>query len=295
VTGTFPLSPRHAGAPGGHHQQTSGSQAASAEVAAEVAAENARLYEQSERLRRWQQACMDVTHRLLRGADACPLEVVLGFAVEGADGDFAALARRQGDHLVLDVVVGAPTTEVTGQRLPWAPDLVAPALRAGAPVLVTDCAATPAALGGAAARTMSLIAAPLLDDRGDASVIVGRHGDDWTSPFDETDLAQLATFARHAGADLQAARAHAARASPAALLEHDRIVTELSDHVISDLFGTGMAILGVAQRLHEPELRDQLVGLVDALDDTIRDLRGTVFGIRDADGHDPGSEEPTDA
>jgi two-component system sensor histidine kinase DevS len=289
VTGTFPLSPRHAGAPGGHDQQSGGSLA----TTAERAVDNPCLHEQCECRMRWQQASMDVTRRLLRGADPRSLEMVLGCAVEGADGDFAGLARGQGEGLVLEGVVGAPSTEVAGRRMPWAPDVLAPALRTGAPVLVTDCGSPRSGEQGAAAGRLSLIAAPLPDDRGDAAVIVGRHGDGGASPFDRTDLAQLAAFTRQAGDDLEAARAHADRASPIVLLEHDRIVAELSDHVIGDLFATGMALLGVAQRLRQPELREQVMGLVDALDDTIRDLRSTVFGIRDRHGHDPGSREPT--
>lgn len=285
MTGTFPLSPRHAGAPRGHDQQSAGSLAATAERPVD----NPRLHEQCECLRRWQQASMDVTRRLLRGADPPSLEMVLGCALEGADGDFAGLARGQGEGLVLEGVVGAPSTEVAGRRVPWAPEVLAPALRTGAPVLVTDCGSSRPGERGAAAGRLSLIAAPLPDDRGDAAVVVGRHGDGGASPFDRTDLAQLVAFTRQAGADLEAARAHADRV----LLEHDRIVAELSGHVIGDLFATGMTLLGVAQRLRQPEPREQLMGLVDALDDTIRDLRSTVFGIRERHGHDPGSQEST--
>lgn len=274
MTGTFPLSPRHAG---------------SLAATAERAVDDPRLHEQCERRLRWQEASMAVTHRLLRGADPCSLEMVLDCAVDGADGDFAGLARGQGEDLVLEAVVGAPATEVAGRPMPWAPDVLAAALRAGTPVLVTDCASPPSGEEGAAAGRLSLIAAPLPGDGGDVAVIVGRHGDRGASPFNRTDLALLATFTRQAGADLEAARAHADRASPIVLLEHDRIVTELSDHVIGDLFATGMALLGVAQRLRQPEPREQLMDLVDALDDTIRDLRSTVFGIRDHPGHDPGS------
>jgi GAF domain-containing protein len=68
---------------------------------AAVAIQNARLFEDSERRRRWQGVSTQATQQLFTGDHGRPLEVVVGFALQGAEGDFALVDRGDGDRLVV--------------------------------------------------------------------------------------------------------------------------------------------------------------------------------------------------
>ncbi len=72
------------------------------------------------------------------------------------------------------------------------------------------------------------------------------------------------------------------------LAEHDRIAADLHDHVIQELFATGMGLEGMLSAVANPELRARLVGAVDALDATIRNIRATIFQLQ----HDRSLTEP---
>ena len=57
------------------------------------------------------------------------------------------------------------------------------------------------------------------------------------------------------------------------LREHDRIAADLHDHVITELFATGMGMQGMLAFPGRREDRDRLSGYVDSLDGTIRRIR----------------------
>lgn len=248
-----------------------------------VAIENARLYRDSERRRRWQAMSTEATQRLFTGADADPLEVVLRFAMEGAEADFAILTRAEGDELLVDSYLGAPAPEMVQHRMALSDSVVEPALRSAKPVLVPDYARHERAVESTGRLVGSLVAAPLLDDeRVVAAVVVGRHRG--KKPFDETDLDQLAGFTGHTGVALRLDRSRVDQEALAMLREHDRIAANLHDHVIKDLFSTGMGMLGMAQQLESPAQQSRLIGYVDALDETIRRIRTTIYQRPEAGG-----------
>jgi signal transduction histidine kinase len=87
---------------------------------------------------------------------------------------------------------------------------------------------------------------------------------------------------------LELDRSRANRQAMALLREHDRIAADLHDHVIQELFATGMGLQGMLAAIDRPELRGRLVGYVDALDATIRRIRATIFQLQ----HDQAVSEP---
>jgi signal transduction histidine kinase len=66
----------------------------------------------------------------------------------------------------------------------------------------------------------------------------------------------------------------------ALLAEHDRIAADLHDHVIQELFATGMGLQGMLSGIERPDLQARLVASVDALDNTIRQIRATIFQLQ---------------
>ena len=68
------------------------------------------------------------------------------------------------------------------------------------------------------------------------------------------------------------------------LEDRDRIARDLHDLVIQRLFAVGLTLQGANRRAILPEVVERLDGAVNELDQTIRDIRATIFQLR----HRPG-------
>ncbi|QFG69394.1 sensor histidine kinase [Ornithinimicrobium pratense] len=68
------------------------------------------------------------------------------------------------------------------------------------------------------------------------------------------------------------------------LEDRDRIARDLHDLVIQRLFAVGLTLQGATRRALLPEVVERLEGAVSELDQTIRDIRATIFQLR----HRPG-------
>jgi len=64
------------------------------------------------------------------------------------------------------------------------------------------------------------------------------------------------------------------------LEDRERIARDLHDIVIQKLFAAGMTLQGVWARSHEPEIAQRVAGVVEELDDTIREVRSVIFGLQ---------------
>jgi signal transduction histidine kinase len=69
------------------------------------------------------------------------------------------------------------------------------------------------------------------------------------------------------------------------LEDRDRIARDLHDLVIQRLFAVGLTLQGASRRAVRPEVAERLENAVDELDQTIRDIRATIFELR----HHPGA------
>jgi signal transduction histidine kinase len=65
-----------------------------------------------------------------------------------------------------------------------------------------------------------------------------------------------------------------------ALLEdRDRIARDMHDHVIQRLFATGLSLQSASRMTTDPRIGPRLYSAVDELDDAIKDIRQTIFGL----------------
>jgi two-component sensor histidine kinase len=62
--------------------------------------------------------------------------------------------------------------------------------------------------------------------------------------------------------------------------DRDRIARDLHDLVIQRLHATGMSLEGTMPMISRREVADRVHGAVDAMDDTIRDIRATIFALQ---------------
>ncbi len=260
-------------------------------AAAGVAIENARLYEAARRQQRLIQASADVTTRLLSGADPGEaLAEVTERVLELSAADLTVLAVPDEDGRSMTIVhaAGDGADAVRGLVLPAGESLSGRVLASGEPITTEDFAADERA-AAAARGAMSQIGPAIVFPLGVPGNVRGvltvgrRHGE---APFPQTRVGVVAAFATQAGValELAASRADAERLS--LFEDRDRIARDLHDLVIQRLYATGMSLEGTMPMISRPEVRTRVSNAVDAMDDTIKDIRATIFALQARDQAD---------
>ncbi len=102
--------------------------------------------------------------------------------------------------------------------------------------------------------------------------------------FSEEDARTVETFARHAGIAMENARLHDQVQRLAIVEERERIGKDLHDSVIQAIYAVGLSLDDVPEMLDEEpdEARRRVERAIDSLDQTIRDIRNFIFGLRPA-------------
>jgi signal transduction histidine kinase len=256
--------------------------AASLARTAAVAIENARLFEDSERRRRWQIVTTEATQRLFAGRE--PMSVVLESAMRGAGADLAVFAVLEDEDVVARHVAGEPAERLLGGHIPLKESVLEDVLRRRTPILEESYRSRSSTAPPLDPPVVSLIGVPLV--RGEhvlGAVLAGRLAGQRS--FDRTDLEQLEGYVGHVGVALELNQSRTDQESLVVLREHQRIAADLHDHVIQELFATGMGLQSMVYRIDDPEHGARLGEYVDAIDSTIRRIRTTIFQLnRSASG-----------
>jgi signal transduction histidine kinase len=260
-------------------------------AAAGVAIENARLYDAARRQQRWIQASAEVTIRLLSGSD--PGEVLADITrraleLSGADLAVLALPDEQGRRLTITHAEGDGAEPTRGLVLPAGQSLSGRVLADGEPMTSADFA-TDERAARAARGAMSQIGPAVVFPLGAPGNVrgvltVGRcHG---RPPFPEVQADLVASFAAQAGVALQLADGRADAALLSLYEDRDRIARDLHDLVIQRLYATGMSLEGTMPMVTNPKVASRITSAVDAMDETIKDIRTTIFQLQARDTAD---------
>lgn len=107
--------------------------------------------------------------------------------------------------------------------------------------------------------------------------------------FTADDEEALLTLAAQAAIAIENARLYAQEARVATLEERNRIRMDLHDGVMQQLYGVGLLLEDVAERLdEEPDhSKKQLWRSIDRLNAAIADLRGYVIGLKPVEANQP--------
>ena len=253
--------------------------------AAGVAIENARLYEAARRQQRWMQANAEVATSLLSGAD--PNTVLAGLTRqvrELSHADLVVLALPELDtrRLTIRFAEGEGADDTRGLVLPTEQSLSGHVLNSGEALAVDDFA-TDERTAGVVREPMGHIGPAVLFPLGAAGDVRGvltvgrRRGG---MPFPEATAEVVASFAVQAGIALELAdrRSDAERLS--LFEDRDRIARDLHDLVIQRLYATGMSLEGTVPMITRPETAARVKRAVDAMDETIKDIRLTIFALQ---------------
>ena len=260
-------------------------------AAAGVAIENARLYEAARRQQRWIQASAEVTTRLLSGSD--PAEVLAdvtrqALSCPAPTWPCSRCPTRSERRLTVSYAEGDGADAVRGLVLPAGESMSGRVLASGEPVTSADFAADERA-AAAARGAMSQIGPAIVFPLGVPGNVRGvltvgrRHG---APAFPQAQADVVASFAAQAGValELAASRAEAERLS--LYEDRDRIARDLHDLVIQRLYATGMSLEGTMPMITRPEVASRITNAVDAMDETIKDIRGAIFALQARDTAD---------
>ncbi|MEU9340236.1 GAF domain-containing sensor histidine kinase [Streptomyces sp. NPDC048278] len=254
-------------------------------VAAGVAIDNARLYEESRLRERWLRASAEISHSLMSGsASAEALGLIAEQAREITGSALAAVATpmTDTDSLTVEIAVGMDADDHRGLVLGVDRTLMGLAFSRGAAVTSLDvnrdervspepprfaglgpAMAIPIGTGGAGARGVVLLAR-----------------ETGQPPFTAAETEPLQVFAAQAAIAMELAERRRDAEEIAVLKDRDRIARDLHDLAIQRLFATGMTLQSAGRFIEHSEASERVLRAVDDLDETIKIIRSTIFGLR---------------
>jgi len=106
--------------------------------------------------------------------------------------------------------------------------------------------------------------------------------------FTEGDEALVVALAGSAGIAIDNARLHAHLAELSVVADRERIARDLHDTVIQRLFAVGLSLQSLLPLAHDQEVRERIEAAVADLDDTIRQVRTTIFALEPPPAADKG-------
>ena len=100
--------------------------------------------------------------------------------------------------------------------------------------------------------------------------------------FSDDDQGLIELFALHAGIAIENARLHEAVGRIAVIEERDRIGKDLHDGIIQSMYAVSLSLEDMPELMDEDpaEARARVDRAIESLHDTIRELRGFIFGLR---------------
>lgn len=101
-------------------------------------------------------------------------------------------------------------------------------------------------------------------------------------PFSDDDERRAMVLATAAGAAIENARRQSLARDLAIVEDRERIARDLHDNVIQRLYAAGMGLQAVQRRIDDPAVSERVGDVVDALDDTIREIRSVIFAVAHA-------------
>ena len=257
---------------------------------AAVAIDHARVYSEATRRQQWLQASTEITQQLLAVEGEEPLRLIARSLRRLADADVVTVVLPTADerHLMVEVATGIEDTAsgihadaLTGLSYPVENSLAGLAIETGRPVLlgnVDEQAQYTVHLTQRVPVGPVMVVPLMASSRPRGALLVGRLRG--RHRFTDADMNMATTFANHAAVALELADARTDQQRVVLLEDRDRIARDMHDHVIQRLFATGLTVQSVQTRLTDAEQAARLGDVVGDLDETIRQIRRSIFELR---------------
>lgn len=258
-----------------------------------LAIANARAFEAG-RLREESLRTLDfVATGLSAGLDlADVLPTVIRQARDIVDADFAAVALPSDDPTLLTVQYGegVDAAHLIGSKVPIDASLTGIVLRSGVMMELGDLHASWPEPRVAASHEVRLLFGPALfipvgppaAVRG-VLVVFNRSG---RPAFDRQSVTMLNAFAAQVAVSLELAEHRTGDTRLALVEDRERIARDLHDVVIQRLFAIGLTLESASRSISELGVGAQVSRAIDELDETIKEIRTTIFGLQRPVGTD---------
>ncbi|MEU1571268.1 GAF domain-containing sensor histidine kinase [Streptomyces collinus] len=256
-------------------------------VAAGVAIDNARLYEESRLRERWLRASAEITHSLMSGGERGEVLALIAERareITGAALAVVALPMADTDSLTVELAIGQKAEAHRGLVLPVSGSLIGQAFFDAVPVSTPDISRDERVATGPQRFTGlgPAVAVPIGSGDGLRGVVLlvreaGR------KVFAEQETEPLQGFAAQAAVAMELAERRSDAEQIAVLEDRDRIARDLHDLAIQRLFATGMTLQSASRFIEHAGASERVARAVDDLDETIKIIRSTIFGLRSRD------------
>ncbi len=244
-----------------------------------VAIENARLYAETQRRQAWSAASAEFTANLLAPENSDAIAILAGRILELSDADIAwvLLPGDNPAELVIAIARGEDESNMQGSSITEVDSLAASIIRGGIPRRVDDGIDLGFTLSDGRSLGSSMAVPLMTDGLAEGVLLIARlHGG---LPFAVADLEMAADFAGQASVAMELEAARADRQRMVVLEDRGRIARDLHDHVIQQLFGTGLELQSIAGGLPMGPVSDRIIQAVANLDGTISQIRTIIFAL----------------
>ncbi|MGN6220840.1 MAG: GAF domain-containing protein [Microbacterium sp.] len=248
------------------------------------AVENARLLEEARTRERWMRAAAELSGALLSSPTETALDLIAGRLADLPHIDKVSILLADEGTSTLRVAAarGVDEARLRGRTMDAGITCADDVIRTGTARLLPresaqDDGEYPLRVVDDGQVGPAVVAPLRTQARLWGVVCLARHPD--LPRFTTTELDSMVDFASRATIALELAQAR--EEGERALLADDRrrIARDLHDHVIQQLFGTGLTLQAVAGTLPAGSDADRLTQSIDQLDDAISQIRTVVFAL----------------
>jgi signal transduction histidine kinase len=246
------------------------------------AIENARLFAETRRRTAWSSASAEITAAMLATESSDAITLLAIRVLELADADFVrvALPTDDRDTLIVGTACGLDSEAILGRRFARTGSLCGSVLEARQPRLINE-GETPRVMLGVRELGGPTMAIPLLASGRELGVLAvsrlpGR------SRFTSADLEMAADLAGQASVAMELASARVGQQRMLLLEDRGRIARDLHDHVIQQLFATGLELQTIAGALGPGRAAERIESSVGNLDTAILQIRTVIFSLSGA-------------
>jgi signal transduction histidine kinase len=250
-------------------------------VAAGVAIENARLYEEARRRERWLKASAEVSAALVSGTDPDQVLVLVAERARAiCSAATAGVLLAAGDELVVEATDGWEAETFRGMRFGIEDVVAGRVYRSGESLVLADAGEDLRVAGISAFGPIGPVLIVPLGSGKAARGVLSVSNPPGGPAFGRSARRLLEAFAAQAAVALELADRRRDTERLALLEERGRIAKDLHDTVIQHLFATAMTLMSAARAAERREVAAHVQRAVDDLDDTIRQIRSTIFALQ---------------
>jgi signal transduction histidine kinase len=244
-----------------------------------IAIENARLFAETRRRQDWSAASAEFTANLLSPENGSAIGSLVGRILELSDADvvWVLLPGATSAQLVVDTARGLDEDAMEGSAIAVTDSPTLAVFDSGQPRQIDDDVDLGLFLSDGRplgpAMALPIMTAGLTQ----GVLLVARMRDG--RRFTSSDLDMAADFASQASVAIELEAARADRQRMIVLEDRGRIARDLHDHVIQQLFGTGLELQSIAGSLPMGPASDRILQSVTNLDASISQIRTIIFAL----------------